>query len=96
MVREKMNDKIRALLNVCGMPNEDLMDIYLDTNKSFYMQNFAISIIKSCLEEIDNYPIPVGNSPAGELAAEWTYTALEQIRDTIKETFEITDECANS
>ena len=86
-----MNDKIRALLNVCVMPIEDLMDIYLDTNKSFYMQNFAISIIKSCLEEIDTYPIPIGNSPAGELAQEWTYNALTRIMDNIQEKFDIVD-----
>ena len=57
---------------------------------------FAANIVQECLNIIKQYPIPVGNSPAGELAAEWTYTALEQIRDTIKETFEIKNECANS
>ena len=47
-----MNDKIKALLNVCGMPNEDLMDIYTDTNKSFYIKNFAELIIKECVSVI--------------------------------------------
>ena len=61
-----------------------------------YDAKLAELIINKCLNIIEQYPIPVGNSAAGELAAEWTYTGLEQIRDTIKETFEIKDECANS
>ena len=43
-----MNEQIQKLLNVCGMPNEDLMDIYSDTNKSFYMQKFAELIVEEC------------------------------------------------
>jgi hypothetical protein len=44
-----MNEQIQKLLNVCGMPNEDLMDIYSDTNKSFYMQKFAELIVGECM-----------------------------------------------
>ena len=43
-----MNDKIKSLLNVCGMPNEDLMEIYSDENKTFYMEKFAELIIREC------------------------------------------------
>lgn len=43
-----MNERIKSLLNVCGMPNEDLMEIYSDVNKSFYMEQFAELIIKEC------------------------------------------------
>ena len=57
-----------------------------------YNAKFAELIIQECLNIIEQYPIPIGNSAAGELAAEWTYEALEQIRDIIKETFEIKDE----
>ena len=49
-----MHDKIKALLNVCGMPNEDLMDIYSDTNKTMYMQHFAELIVKECVRAIDD------------------------------------------
>ena len=45
-----MNERIKELLNVCGMPNEDLMDIYTDTNKSFYMQQFAELIVRECID----------------------------------------------
>jgi len=48
-----MNEQIQKLLNVCGMPNEDLMDIYSDTNKSFYMQKFAELIVQECAKAAD-------------------------------------------
>ena len=48
-------------------------------------------IIKECINKIETYRIYVGNSPAGELACEWTYDALLSIREDIKETFGITD-----
>ena len=48
-----MNERIKELLNVCGMPNEDLMDIYTDTNKSFYMQQFAELIVRECVGIIE-------------------------------------------
>lgn len=53
------------------------------------MLHFAELIIKECLDQIESYKIPCGNSPTGELACEWTYDALKTIRDDIKETFGI-------
>jgi hypothetical protein len=40
---------------------------------------------EACIKVIEAYQIPVGNSRAGELACDWTYNALKQIRDEIKE-----------
>jgi hypothetical protein len=40
---------------------------------------------QECIRHIEDYQIPVGNSPAGELACDWTYDALESIRDDIRE-----------
>lgn len=51
------------------------------------LEEFANLIVGQCIDIIESYRIPVGNSPAGELAAEWTYDALKEIRDDIKETF---------
>jgi hypothetical protein len=34
-----MNENIKSLLNVCGMPNEDLMELFEDKNKTFYMES---------------------------------------------------------
>ena len=45
--------------------------------------------MQQCIDEIETYRIPVGNSPAGELACEWTYDALKTIRDNILEKFEL-------
>ena len=51
------------------------------------LEEFAELIIKDCIDKIETYRIPVGNSVAGELACEWTYAALKDIRDEIKENF---------
>jgi len=40
---------------------------------------------EACIDIIETYRIPVGNSPSGELACEWTYRALHEIRDDIRE-----------
>lgn len=44
-------------------------------------------VVRECINEIETYLIPVGNSQAGELACEWTYTSLKEIRDNIREHF---------
>ena len=54
---------------------------------TFSKQRFAELIIQDCIDKIETYRIPVGNSPAGEMACEWTYDALKEIRDNIKEHF---------
>lgn len=53
------------------------------------LEKFAKLIIQECIDKIETYRIPVGNSAAGELACEWTYDALKEIRDDIKENFGI-------
>ena len=59
-------------------------------NRSNYDEEvFAELIIQECIDKIETYRIPVGNSSSGELACEWTYDALKEIRDNIKETFGI-------
>lgn len=53
------------------------------------LQRFAALVAaherKACIDIIETYRIPVGNSPSGELACEWTYRALHEIRDDIRE-----------
>lgn len=56
------------------------------------VEKFAELITQHCIDVIETYRIPVGNSAAGELACEWTYAALEEIRDEIKETLLQPDE----
>jgi hypothetical protein len=48
---------------------------------------FAELIVRDCIDKIETHQIPVGNSAAGEMACEWTYAALKEIRDEIKQHF---------
>jgi hypothetical protein len=41
--------------------------------------------LNKCVNIVETYRIPVGNSAAGEMACEWTYDALKQIRDDMKD-----------
>ena len=58
-----------------------------ETGDSFDIEKFASLIIKECVDSIETYRIPVGNSAAGEIACEMTYRALTDIRDDIYEKF---------
>ena len=51
------------------------------------LEKFAELIIKECIDKIEMHRIPVGNSPAGEIAYDLTYDALLAIRGKIKEHF---------
>jgi hypothetical protein len=53
------------------------------------VEKFAELIVRECIDKIETYRIPVGNSAAGEMACEWTYDALKEIRDEIKQHFGI-------
>jgi hypothetical protein len=53
------------------------------------LQEFAELIVRECIDKIETHRIPVGNSAAGEMACEWTYAALKEIRDEITEHFGI-------
>jgi len=51
------------------------------------LERFAEKIVRECINKIEIHEIPVGNSAAGEMACEWTYAALKEIRDEIREHF---------
>ena len=52
------------------------------------LERFAALVSKhereACVQIIEEYRISGGNSVAGELAREWTYGALKEIRDDIR------------
>ena len=75
-----MNERIKELAEQAGWDNHHSK---FDTR----IEKFAELIIKDCIGKIEAYHIPVGNSSSGELACEWTYDALKEIRDDIKENF---------
>ena len=75
-----MNERIKELAREAGFyANPDVEKF----------EKFAELIVRECIDKIETYKIYVGNSAAGELACEWTYDALKEIRDDIKETFGI-------
>lgn len=88
-----MNEQIVDLARQAGVLTDWGSDItvgrYTIGGTSKGMEKFAKLIIQRCIDEIETYRIPVGNSAAGELACEWTYDALNNIRDNIKEHFGI-------
>ena len=57
----------------------------------FNKEKFAQLIVQECIDKIETHRIPVGNSAAGEMACEWTYAALKEIRDEIKEYFGVVE-----
>jgi hypothetical protein len=57
------------------------------SREDLFNQIFAELIVRECINKIETYPIPVGNSAVGEMACEWTYAALKEIREDIKEHF---------
>ena len=73
-----MNERIKELAREAGFyANPDVEKF----------EKFALLIVKECMDKIETHRIPVGNSAAGEMACEWTYAALKEIRDEIKEHF---------
>ena len=49
------------------------------------MKDDAVSAERErCVRIIEAHQVPVGNSAAGEMAAEWTMYALREIRDAIR------------
>jgi hypothetical protein len=80
-----MNERFRQLAEQAEMAANcgDHVDVVL------MMERFAELIVQECVEKIETYQIPVGNSAAGEMAAEWTYDSLKELRDDIKEHFGI-------
>ena len=81
-----MNERIKELAEqVVGPSRLHGGDFALMGNKQ--VEKFAELIVRECIDKIETYRIPVGNSAAGEMACEWTYDALKEIRDEIKEHF---------
>jgi len=80
-----MNKQILKLFNDAGFHQPEMERLGIEHK----FEKFAELIVQECIDKIESYKIYVGNSPAGELACEWTYDALKDIRDDIKETFGI-------
>ena len=79
-----MNERIEKLIEQCTVQNFSDCTGGFET---FDKQKFAQLIVRECIDKIETHRIPVGNSAAGEMACEWTYSALKEIRDEIKQHF---------
>ena len=79
-----MNTKIETLAWEHGLLSQGTPDRWDEE----HLEKFANAIIAECIDLIETYRIPVGNSRSGELAAEWTYSALIEIRNEIRERFD--------
>ena len=85
-----MNERIKELSEQAreyATTRHPVSNIVLSVNSEKFEEKFAELIVQECIDKIETYRIPVGNSPAGELACEWTYDALKDIRDDIEEHF---------
>ena len=81
-----MNERIEKLARECfDVANDGNGDEYLGTTAG--VKKFAELIVMACVEIVEAQRVPVGNSPAGEMAAKWTMNALRDTRDEIKEHF---------
>lgn len=81
-----MNDEILKLAKKCGIPDADIDSLnehHPDALEAFYRATFNAGL-DAAVKELEKYQIPVGNSRSGELACEWTYAALKEIRDAIR------------
>ena len=86
-----MNELIKALAEEAGivrtMPANVIPGIMKNRFTHLDLEKFAELIVRECINKIETYQISVGNSAAGEMACDWTYDALKEIRTDIKETF---------
>jgi len=84
-----MNERIRELADEAKEYAINRLDETGELHKYYdvYFEKFAELIVRECIDKIETHQIPVGNSAAGEMACEWTYAALKEIRDEIKQHF---------
>jgi len=77
-------DIIRMAQEAISLKMED----HVWTMSTTHLERFAAFVAEhernACVQIIEEYRIPVGNSRSGELAYEWTYAALKEIRDDIR------------
>ena len=90
-----MNERILKLAEQAGFhirPQIENIQDGIDWSASSWGYDSCVEqlvklVAAECIDTIETYQFPVGNSAAGEMACEWTHNALKEIRDEIKETF---------
>ena len=79
------NDDILKVARECGFTISELDAYGSPTDLITFAHRIAAMQRDRDIAVIEAYQIPVGNSRSGELACEWTYAALKEIRDEIRE-----------
>ena len=73
-------DEIIRMASECGLMMRD--------EPMHGVERFAALVAQAereaIIARIEAYKVPVGNSAAGEMAAEWTMDALRDLRDAIR------------
>lgn len=63
---------------------EDTEDLFAADQMRAYAAQAVAAERERCAQIVSAYRVPVGNSAADEMAAEWTMDALREIRDAIR------------
>ncbi|CAB4132960.1 hypothetical protein UFOVP140_11 [uncultured Caudovirales phage] len=78
-------DELKQFADLCDAQKRSIECYAKQLNKlKFETDEAVLAERKACIDIVEMYRIPVGNSPQGELAADWTYAALHEIRDEMK------------
>ena len=86
--REFATGQTGHYLNIISRIENELNRPKQPYHRDLYIRAYQQAVLaerQACIDIIETYQIPVGNSPQGELAADWTYAALHEIRDEIKQ-----------
>lgn len=68
-----------------GMRGIDADQRYIEVEKAeAYAQARVNEMMDKTIKAIEGISVPVGNSAAGELAAEWTMNAMREAREAIR------------
>ena len=82
-----MNERIKELADEAAKFSAIMALTTGESGDKLFVEKFAELIVAECINKIETYHIPVGNSAAGEMACGMTYSALNEIRDELKKHF---------
>lgn len=80
------DDLVKRLRDAANSGGYDIYGLHceLELEAADRIEQLQAALDK-CVDIVETYRIPVGNSRSGELACEWTYDALKEIRDDMKD-----------
>jgi hypothetical protein len=84
-----MNERVKKLKLAASLwCDENIPDQWSDEINGYgvaWEEKFAELIVQECIRIVETQKVSVGNSVAGEMAAEWTMDALRECREEIRE-----------